>query len=134
MPPDKRPPANRGRPKTAPIRFISDAASRIARQLYEHLTPDDLVLFIKAANPEDCLVYHVGYLASDTRDPKVHRKARMANALQTVGVATLLQKRVSPAHYLYYLIKRNVTPDFPDAVDDAVRSVRDKQPRHSRTG
>lgn len=133
MPSDHPPPVIR-RPRSCPIWFISQGAARIARHDHERLTPDDLLLFIKAAQPGDQLIYHVGFLADDLDKIAVRNKSRVVNSLRGFGMVALLQRRLRHCQYQYIMVKKTPTGSFSDGLTKTEDIVRRSSQNRSQTG
>lgn len=132
MPSDNPPPIIR-LPRSCPIWFISHGAARIARHDHERLTPEDLLLFIKAAQVGDQLIYHVGFLADDLDKVPIRNKSRVVNSLRGFGMVALLQRRLRECHYQYIMVKKTPTGSFTRDLTKTEEIVRLSQSR-SQTG
>ena len=126
-------PPSAPRPRSCPIWFISQGAARIARHDHERLTPEDLLLFIKAAQPGDRLIYHAGFLADDLDKVSVRIKSRVVNSLRGFGMVALLQRRLREYHYQYIMVKTTPPDSFSTGLSRTEEIVRLSQSR-SQTG
>lgn len=80
------------------------------------MTESDLCRWLGAAAPGDQLVYHQGFLAADlepTSDrltprekERLRRVARRAMLAAEAGLVHLLQRRLGPGDYSYFLVAR----------------------------